>query len=115
MCARAMGECITEWARGRLAAACAPRALALCGGGGGDGGMHNRRGGGGGARAQGELQELVQFVRASVPRDAIIATNPATAGTLLLTTGRRMALHPHAEDVEIRERYRLAYQARADI
>lgn len=53
---------------------------------------------------------LVHWIRDSTSPSDVIASSLPVSSTIKLATGRPIALHPHAEDADMRLRYRSFYQ-----
>lgn len=56
--------------------------------------------------------ELMKWINTHTPKHAVIVSSLALSSTVRIMTGRRLAIHPHAEDAHMRKRYRSMYTVR---
>lgn len=59
--------------------------------------------------AEQDMLELLSWVNKNTRRDAVLVSSLALSSTLRIGTGRKLAIHPHAEDAGMRKRYRSMY------
>ena len=56
--------------------------------------------------------ELMHWLESHTPSKAVVTSSLALSSTIRISTGRRLAIHPHAEDAGMRRRYRAMYTVR---